>query len=80
MNVPMESGPNGNGYVGYVPGPSMATVPYVVNFVNGGDDRERRVSALAGLPQVTPIVTTVAVPGTVGAFAQVVLGVTTRVG
>lgn len=67
-------------YPGYVPGPSMAVVPYVVNFVNGGDDVQRQVSALAGLPKVTPIVSTVAIPGTVGAFAQIVLGVTTRIG
>lgn len=68
-------------YPGYVPGPSMATVPFALSPIyHGGDDVVRQISALAGLPQFTPLVSQVAIPGTVGAFATIVLGVGGRVG
>lgn len=67
-------------YPGYVPGPSTPLVPFILHPVNGGDDRLNQIDPRWGLPKVTNIVSTVAVPGTVGAFAPIVLGVTTRIG
>lgn len=60
-------------YPDYVPGPGMPTVPLQL----WHDQPVQQVSALYGLPQVNMHISSVAIPGTVGAFAPVVLGVTT---
>lgn len=60
-----------NGYEGYIPGPTMPTVPLHQDYFN-----LVHVPATAGLPVFTPMVTSVPIPGTIGQSAPVLLAIT----